>query len=97
MELLAENPATRIRLSGINLAGLEDWDSLIVEGRTLPWLQDTPDQNVWESWIATWRDVMILDPQNVHVQTYNLTLHDLADPAYYAELKALLKGVADEP
>jgi hypothetical protein len=70
---------------------------LIVAGRTIPLLQDTVTENVWGSWNATWRDVMILDTQNVHVQTYNLTLNDLANPTNYATLKMMLKSVAGEP
>lgn len=82
---------------GVNLKGLEDSNALAVENRTLPWLQDTEADDVWGSWNVTWRDVMILDPQNIHVQTYNLTAHNLARPENYAELKALLKSVAEEP
>jgi len=37
-----------------------------------------------------WRDVVILDPDNQKITTYNLTEHNLTDPANYAELKALL-------
>ncbi len=69
----------------------------MVSGRTLPLLQDTASQNVWGRWTATWRDVMILNPENIHVDTYNLSDHDLANPAFYAELKARLKAAAGEP
>ena len=96
-ELLAENPATKIRLLGLNAVGFEDFIASAVSGRSLPYLQDTADENVWGSWAATWRDVRILDVNNAHVATYNLTSHDLANPANYAELKALLKSAAGEP
>jgi len=69
----------------------------MVSGRKLPLLQDTSAQNVWGSWSATWRDLMILDVNNIHVDTYNLTSHDLANPTFYAELKARLKAAAGEP
>jgi hypothetical protein len=69
----------------------------MVEHRTLPLLQDTSQENVWGRWTATWRDLMILNPDNIHVDTYNLTSHDLANPTFYADLKARLKAAAGEP
>ena len=96
-ELLQQNPNTKIRLLAINLAGLESFVPQESSFGSLPILQDTTAENVWESWSATWRDVMILDPNNIHVDTYNLTSHDLANPAFYAERKAKLKAVAGEP
>jgi hypothetical protein len=69
----------------------------MVAERKLPLLQDRSEQNVWGRWAATWRDVMILNPDNIHVDTDNLTSHDLANPAFYADLKARLKAAAGEP
>jgi len=96
-ELLSENSQTKIRILSINLAGLESSVPLESSFGPLPILQDTTQQNVWEAWNATWRDVMILNVENVHVDTYNLTPNDLADPVKYAELKSRLKAVAGEP
>ena len=96
-ELLSQNPQTKIRLLAINLAGLESSVPLESSFGPLPILQDTPEQNVWASWNATWRDVMMLNPDNFHVDTYNLTPNDLAVPANYAELKSRLKTIAGEP
>lgn len=48
-------------------------------------------------WTATWRDAMILNARKIHVDTYNFTPHGLANPTYYAELKARLKAAAGEP
>ncbi len=62
----------------------------MVAGRALPWLQDVPEVDAWGLWQATWRDVRVLDAKNVVRDVYNLTEHDLNDPAAYAELKALL-------
>lgn len=63
-------------------------------GRTLPWLQDTQGQNVWEEWSVIWRDVVILDPQNNVRGVFNLTEHDLGMPANYAALKKMLLDAA---
>src|SRR5690606_38429957 len=45
-----------------------------------PWLQDTPDQQVWDRWGITYRDVAILDAFNRPLATANLTSHDLDNP-----------------
>src|ERR1051325_7025326 len=95
-ELQSENKHTRIRLLGINLVGLEDFVSGMVEHRTIPLLQDTAAENVWGRWTATWRDLMILKRDKIHVDTYHLTSPDLGDPTYYSALKAKLKAVAEE-
>jgi len=79
-----------VRILGVNGIGLESGNTLVCEGRDLPWLQDTVDEHVWSQWQVTYRDVVILDGANVPVGVYNLTDHDLADPANYAELRALL-------
>jgi len=96
-ELLTENPQTKIRLLSINLPGLESSVPLESSFGPLPILQDTAEQNVWAAWAATWRDVMMLNADNFHVDTYNLTPNDLANAANYAELKSRLKAVAGEP
>ncbi len=85
-----------IQILGINAAGLESGNPSITAGRALPWLQDTPEANVWAAWQVTFRDVVILDTENRPVAAYNLTVHDLADPASYAELKQLLTDAAGE-
>jgi len=51
---------------------------------------------VWVEWNVTYRDVVVLDVDNVPVAVYNLTSHDLANPVYYAELKQILKDAAGE-
>ena len=90
-ELEAEAPGA-VLLVGVNAAGLESGNALAVAGRTLALLQDTAEDGVWDSWGAAWRDVVVLDAENVPVQVYNLSVHDLNDPANYAELKTLLLG-----
>jgi hypothetical protein len=79
-----------IRIFGVNAIGEEGANSVIVQGRTIPWLQDVTSQNVWESWHVTWRDVVVLDAENHVVFVYNLTANDLADSTHYAELRNIL-------
>ena len=61
----------------------------------MPWLQPPADQDIWTLWQVTFRDLVILGPGNEHVSTYNLTVHDLSDPANYAELRAILLDAAN--
>lgn len=83
---LAENfPELDIQILGINEWADAIGNSSATEGREIPWLQDVDvDQNgasdVRQSWSLTYRDVAILDANNVLVDKYNLTEHDLGDP-----------------
>ena len=95
-ELITENADTRIRMSGVNMIGAEAGNPDIVAGRSLPWLQDTLDQDAWSHWGAAHFDVIALDDRNQMVGAYNLGEHDLADPANYAEFEAMLRDVAGE-
>jgi hypothetical protein len=83
-----------IRIFGIDKIGEDRDNALICEGRTIPWLQDTPTFNVWDSWHVTWRDVFVLDADNRIVTIYNLTTNDLSDSTKYAELRSILINAA---
>ena len=93
---MAENPGTIIRILGCNQIGSESGNPTVVIGRDLPWTQDTIAENVWVEWGVTYRDVIVLDADNIPVAVYNLTTNDLADPANYAALKQILKQAAGE-
>lgn len=86
--------ARAVEILGVNGAGEESGNALVCEGRSLPWLQDTPEARVWESWRVEYRDVVVLDASNRVVAVYNLTSRDLGQPAYYAELRDLLVAAA---
>jgi hypothetical protein len=85
-----------VRIFGVNGEGLELGNASICEGRDIPWLQDTSKENVWQQWDVTYRDVVILDPENVPVAVYNLSFHDLSIPANYDSLETLLRQVAED-
>ena len=92
---LSEKPAKKpIQILGVNADGEEEGNADFVFGRSLPLLQDTESADVWGSWGVTWRDVVIVSPVGDKVAVYNLTVHDLADPAAFAELDALLRAAA---
>ncbi len=98
-ELDATFPELDIQIAGINEQGHEAGNALITEGRDIPLLQDV-DANgdglsdVWSSWDVDWRDVVILDEENVVAAVMNLTSNDLADPANYGALRQLLIDTA---
>ena len=95
-EIVLANPSTAINILGVNLQGLESTNNLVTPSVDLPWLQDTAVVDAWGLWGVTWRDVIILDRDNLRVEVYNLTSNDLNVPAKYDELKALLLSVAGE-
>lgn len=81
-----------IRILGVNEIGSERANAEVCNGRDLPWLQDTVQDQVWTRWKIRYRDVVVLDADNVPVAVYNLTDHNLAFTANYDELKAILLG-----
>lgn len=84
-----------IDILGLNAIGLEAGNEAICNGRDLPWLQpDASTEDPWTEWGVTWRDVWVLDADNVPLAVYNLTSHNLADPLHYDELKTLLLTAA---
>lgn len=74
----------------MNQVGREAGNDLNCEGRDLPWLQETADQDVWGDWAVTYRDVIILTPENEVFAVFNLSVNDLAVPENREALKALL-------
>jgi hypothetical protein len=93
-ELESEYPDLPIHLLTVNAIGHDGGNALIPPLGDLPFLQDDATALVWDSWHATWRDVIIVDGDNEVVTVYNLTEHNLSDAANYAELKALLVDAA---
>jgi hypothetical protein len=104
-ELELEYPDLGISIVGVNQVGYggctpeqEDWEcsgnaAMCLE-RDLPWLQDQAEILVWNTWGVTYRDVMVVDPDNRLVAIYNVTDHNLSIPGEYAGLRALLLSAA---
>lgn len=99
-DLDANHPEFDIELIGVNEFGQEIANSVITQGRDIPWLQDVDANNdgrsdVWvNSWDVVYRDVIIVDEDNTQVGTFNLTTHDLGDPASYETLRQMLIDTA---
>lgn len=92
-ELATEGLALGVAIGGINPMGQESGNTAMCDGRDLPWLQETAadSTSTWSTWAVTYRDVVILDPDNEKAGVYNLTTHDLGNPAHYAELKQMFR------
>lgn len=96
-EIRNETGRTDVDVLGVNAAGEESGNALMVAGRTLPLLQDEAGVDAWGLWQVEWRDVFVLDAENRPYAVVNLTTHDLADPDEYASLKATILAAMDEP
>ena len=93
--MLSDDPSTPIRILGINEAGYESGNALVTDLGDIPWLQDVASSDVWTAWDVRYRDVVVLDADNHPVAVFNLTDHDLARPADYEALKALLLDLVE--
>jgi hypothetical protein len=90
-DLDANYPERDIQILGVNEAGYESGNDVITSGRDIPWLQDVDgdddgQSDVWTSWDVTYRDVIIADAENVYVQAFDFTTHNLQDPENYDTL-----------
>ena len=89
-ELDALSLAVPVKIIGVNEAGYEAGNPSITFGRDIPWLQDLVSVDAWGLWDVEYRDVIIVDPNNEYVDTFNLTVHNLASPTDYDDLKQRL-------
>jgi VCBS repeat-containing protein len=85
-------PTQQVDILAINEAGQQGGNDNTTAD--LPVVQDVNNDGIagsdtWVAWDATWRDVTILDANNVVTAVYNLTTNDLSQPAKYAELRQL--------
>jgi hypothetical protein len=96
-EILAANPASRIRILAVNredaAAGVPEATSL---GETIPLLQDTAAAGVWALWSVQYRDLVILDDANGALGVFNLTTHNLSWKPEYDAVLAYLRLQAGE-
>jgi hypothetical protein len=84
-----------IAILGVNESGYQSGNESMCAGRSIPWLQDTPQEDVWfGKWKPSLDDVVVLDAENRKLAVYGLASHSLADPANYNYLKNLLRQAA---
>ncbi len=87
-----------MRILAVNAAGLAVSDSEMatyMTGLTIPWLQDTAQEDAWGKWAPTYRDVVIVDAGNRKIDVYNVTVNDLGIAANYDTLKQKLLDAAN--
>lgn len=77
MEVLAINPADRV-----------SYGPSVAAATTIPWLQDTAEEDVWERWGVTKDEFRIVGSDSQLVTVTNLGFMDLSQP----ENQALLRG-----
>ena len=93
-ELAREQSERPIQILGVNQVGREAGNAAMMAGRTLPWLQETEEADIWTAWGVVYRDVVVVGPDNRAVEVFNLTQKDLGEVENYAELKEHLLSVA---
>jgi hypothetical protein len=77
-ELQNARPGLGVEILGVNRISDAPFNSLIGQMEVaVPWLQDTPEEQVWQRWQIEYRDVLVLDAFNRPVARDNLTSHDL--------------------
>ena len=86
-----------ITIIGVNEVGFESGNDTFTAGRDIPWLQETSDALIWDTWNITSRDVVVLDESLEVVAIFNVTTNGLADPANYDALKTILLDTAGTP
>ncbi len=79
----------------MNQDGYESSNGTICAGRDLPWLQEATGSTVWESWDVVYRDVIIVDSENVQIDVFNLSDNNLSEQENYDALKLLLLNAAE--
>jgi hypothetical protein len=96
-EILAANPASKIRILAVNDVGQETYVATAADpGHVVPILQDTAAVGAWGLWSVTYRDVVILDGEGMPLGVFNLTEHDLSVPEAYGTLLDFLRLSAGE-
>ena len=89
-ELTLELGEGAIDLLAINEVGHDSGIEDAVAGNSIPLLADTTEANAWGTWDAKWRDVVIVDQDNLQVERISLTGFDLEETENYETLKAML-------
>ena len=95
-ELNALDLPVEVQIIGINEAGYEAGNDTMTDGRDLPWLQDTDDAMVWDTWDVAFRDVVIVDERNVEIARFNVTSNSLSSDANYEALRDLFIDAATD-
>ncbi len=94
LELSVMDLDMEVQILGINDIGFDSGNDLMCATGDLPWMQATVDDDIWAEWDAGFRDVIILDENNVEVDRFNVTANPLDDPDNYIALRELFISYA---
>ncbi len=100
VELLNEG-ISDVKIMGINgYQYINDDYQGMIQGRILPWTQDTPETDVWGQWNVTLRDFVIVDRNGNEFARVNLTPVN-PDSSYtcgenYQQIKALILAARNQ-
>ncbi len=88
-----------IQILGVNAVGHESQNELASSYADIPWLQDVDpngdlEPDVWDAWQIAYRDVVVVDKENVPVGTFNLTTHNIQYSDNYNELLQMFVSTA---
>ena len=72
-ELREELQTDSVEILAVNEIGYDNFEYVTTVSSQLPWVQDVEEVNAWELWEITYRDLVILDQDNIFLTTYNLT------------------------
>jgi len=89
-DLDANHASLGIEILGINIIGGENGNSFLTSLVALPWLQDDSSTEVADLWSAAQRGLVILDEENLPIQRYDLSVHDVCQSAEASALLNLL-------
>ena len=92
-------PHLDIQILGINAVGYEGGNAWFTSIADIPWLQDADtngdsQSDVWAEWQVAYRDVVILDEENVPAGIFNLTTYNLQDGENYSTLRQMFISTA---
>lgn len=94
-EIAASMPMRPVKFFVIADLDSDGATSVFTTGVTLPVLQDNRTANVQSNWMATIRDVVLVDDEGTRRLVYNLTTRSLDEAVYYNDLKSRVLSIAD--
>ncbi|MCI0535991.1 MAG: hypothetical protein L0Z50_12265, partial [Verrucomicrobiales bacterium] len=94
VRIKAAKPDRNVEILGINGTNFAGFNSLVISEYSLPWLQDTRQDNVWGKWGVRWRDVRLVDSEGRLQAVYNLTDYDLSNSRNFSDLMQLFLNLA---
>jgi hypothetical protein len=94
-ELSAANPRRPVRIFVVADLDSDGATSAFTAGHILPVLQDNRDANVQSNWMASIRDIVVVDDEGTRRFVYNVNTRPLSDAFYFGDLEGRLLSLAE--